>query len=217
MTTDNALVFADDFHKHRPMKFFRVGCALLGLGVALGPVRAQSGSEQIDVANLREDVNLLTQRLGDLQIRVEQLERENADLKNSAGNAAQTYATVAQLNDAVASLNLAIKAATAETKTETLEKISVQMEKLARQTQAAIDALAKGQATRPAVTPPNFTDDYPKEGVSYTVQKGDTLAGIAKKTHSSLRDITNANKITDPTRLMVGQTLFIPQAQAPKN
>jgi LysM repeat protein len=213
MTKDNTLVFAADFHKHLPMKFFRVGCALLGLGVALSPARGQSG--QIDFANLREDVNLLTQRLGDLQIRVEQLERQNNDLKNQAGNAAQTYATVAQLNDAVAELNRTVKAATAETKTETLEKVSVQLEKLAKQTQAAIDALAKGQATRPAVMPPSFTEDYPKEGFSYTVQKGDTLAGIAKKNHASLRDITNANKITDPTRLMVGQTLFIPQAQAP--
>ena len=217
MSKDNTLVFAADFHKHRPMKFFHVGCALIGLGVALGPARAQSGASSLDIANLREDVNLLTQRLGDLQIRVEQLERENTDLKNQTGNAAQTYATVAQLNDAVAELNRMVKAATAETKTETLEKVSVQLEKLAKQTQAAIDALAKGQATRPAVTPPSFTEDYPKEGFSYTVQKGDTLAGIAKKNHASVRDITNANKIVDPTRLMVGQTLFIPQPEAPKN
>jgi LysM repeat protein len=199
------------------MKFFCVGFALLGLGVAFSPVRAQSGPTQLDIANLREDVNLLTQRLGDLQIRVEQLERENAELKNHSGTAAQSYATVAQLNDAVAELNRTVKAATAETKTETLEKVSVQLEKLARQTQAAIDALAKGQATRPAVTPPSFTEDYSKEGFSYTVQKGDTLGGIAKKNHASVRDITNANKIVDPTRLMVGQTLFIPQPVAPKN
>jgi LysM repeat protein len=199
------------------MKFFCVLCAVLGLGLALIPARAQSGVGQLDIANLREDVNLLTQRLGDLQIRVEQLERQNNDLKNQAGNAAQTYATVAQLNDAVAELNRTVKAATAETKIETLGKVSVQLEKLAKQTQAAIDALARGQATRPAVTPPNFTEDYPKEGVSYTVQKGDTLGGIAKKTHASVHDIINANKIVDPTRLMVGQTLFIPQAQVPKN
>jgi LysM repeat protein len=199
------------------MKFFRLLSALLGLGVALSPVRAQPNPGQLDIVNLQEDVRLLTQRVGDLQIRVEQLERENNDLKNQAGNAAQTFVTVAQLNDAVAGLNNTIKAATAQTKTETLEQVSVQMEKLAKETQAAIDALAKNQAIRPAMTPPSFSDDYPKEGFSYTVQKGDTLAGIAKKNHVSLRDVINANKIADPTRLMVGQTIFLPQAQTQKN
>ncbi|MGA3006260.1 MAG: LysM peptidoglycan-binding domain-containing protein [Opitutaceae bacterium] len=199
------------------MKLSRVLWALLGLSVALGPARAQSGPTGIDFANLQEDVRLLTQRVGDLQIRVEQIERENNALKNQAGNAAQAYATVAQLNDAVADLNNTIKTATAATQTETLRRVSLQMEKLAKETQAAIDALAKNQATRPAVTPVIFSEDYPKEGVSYTVQRGDTLAAIAKKIHASVRDIINANKIADPSRLMVGQTIFIPQAQAPKN
>jgi LysM repeat protein len=36
------------------------------------------------------------------------------------------------------------------------------------------------------------------------------LALIAKKTGASARDITNANKIVDPSRIQVGQTLFIP-------
>ena len=72
---------------------------------------------------------------------------------------------------------------------------------------------AEGAATRPAVTTPTFTEDYPKEGVSYTVQKGDTLSNIAHKTGAKMQDIINANKIADPTRLQVGQTLFIPQGK----
>jgi LysM repeat protein len=64
-------------------------------------------------------------------------------------------------------------------------------------------------ATRPPVQT-TFTEDYPKEGVSYTVQKGDNLALIAKKTGAKQQDIINANKISDPSRIAVGQTLFIP-------
>jgi LysM repeat protein len=58
-----------------------------------------------------------------------------------------------------------------------------------------------------------FTEDYPKEGVSYTVQRGDTLSSIAQKHGARVADIVNANKITDPTRIQVGQTLFIPAAK----
>jgi LysM repeat protein len=46
--------------------------------------------------------------------------------------------------------------------------------------------------------------------VSYTVQKGDTLALIAKNTGAKFSDIVNANKLADPSRIRIGQTLFIP-------
>ena len=50
-------------------------------------------------------------------------------------------------------------------------------------------------------------------GIVYTVQKGDTLAIIAKKTGAKQQDIVNANKLTDPSRITVGQQLFIPGAK----
>jgi LysM repeat protein len=87
--------------------------------------------------------------------------------------------------------------------------VSAQLEKLGKQTNAALDSLAKSQATRPTVHT-NFAEDYSKEGISYTVQKGDSLASIAKKTGAKQQDIVNANKISDPSRIAVGQTLFIP-------
>ena len=68
------------------------------------------------------------------------------------------------------------------------------------------------KAARPAVQT-TFTEDYAKEGTSYTVQKGDTLSSIAQKTNARITDIVNANKISDPTRIQVGQTLFIPAAK----
>ena len=86
------------------------------------------------------------------------------------------------------------------------------MEKLAKQTNTALDSMAKGMATRPMVQP-TFSESYPKEGVAYTVQKGDTLPAIAKKTGAKVQDIINANKIADPSRIVAGQTLFIPGGQ----
>lgn len=171
---------------------------------------AQANSPAFEIASLREDVRLLSQRVNELGLRIEQLERDNNDLRAKSGG---TYVTLAQLNEAIADVQKTLQVALRDQRRETLQQVSVQMAKLADETQAAINALAKGAATRQAVSTPTFTEDYSKEGVSYTVQRGDTLSSIAHKTNAKMQDIINANKIADPTRLQVGQTLFIPQAK----
>lgn len=171
---------------------------------------AQNAS--IEIANLREDVRLLNQRLGDLQLQVEQLQRQNQELQGKSQVAQQSYATVAQLNDAVASLNREIKSQVANSKDETLQVVSTRIEKLAKDSNSAIQSLARNVNTSHAspVAAPTFSDDYKKEGVTYTVVKGDSIGSIAKKTGGSPRDIINANKISDPSKIQAGQTLFIP-------
>ena len=42
------------------------------------------------------------------------------------------------------------------------------------------------------------------------MQKGDSLGVIARKTGGKAQDIIDANKIMDPSRIQVGQVLFIP-------
>ena len=56
-----------------------------------------------------------------------------------------------------------------------------------------------------------FSDNYPKSGVSYEVQSGDTLSQIAVQFGSRVEYIQNANQINDPARdLLVGDIIFIP-------
>lgn len=181
---------------------------LLG-GALVATASAQPLPSAVEFANLREDVRGLLQRVGQLSLRVEQLERENAELRQRAASAEKSYVSMRQLNDTVSDLNRSIRAAAAAAKNEALQQVSAQMEKLAKQTNAALDSLARAQATRPAVQT-TFADTYPKEGISYTVQKGDTLVEIAKKTGAKMQDIVNANKLTDASRIAIGQTLFIP-------
>jgi LysM repeat protein len=180
-------------------------------GVVLGLLLAAAAHAQnlpVDLANLREDVRGLSQRVAELSLRLEQVEAENRELRGKAGAAEKNFVTLSQLNDSVADLNRTIKSATGTAKTETLQQVATQIDRLAKQTNAAIDALAKNMATRPVVQ--TFAEDFPKEGVSYTVLKGDSLASIAKKTGGKQQDIINANKISDPSKIQVGQTLFIP-------
>ena len=215
MSRQRGLVFPGALRKLAPMlKPLLWSCALVASATA------QTNQSQVELANLREDVHGLVQRVDELSLRVEQLEHENANLRAQTGSSEKSYATLTQLNDSIANLNRALRAAIAESKGETLEQVSRQLEALAKQTNAALDSIGKGPAPRVAAngstTPApaaTFANDFPKEGISYTVQKGDTVALIAKKTGAKVQDIVNANKISDPSRIVVGQKLFIPGAK----
>lgn len=165
---------------------------------------------RVELAALRNDVLLLSQRVGELSMTVEQLTRENSTLQDKAN---RSYATVEQLNKAIADVNRALEGGLADQRRDILNQVAGQMERLGRQVNASLASLEKTQISRAATQAPvqtTFSDDFPKTGINYTVQAGDTLGGIARKNNAKLQDIINANKIGDPTRIIAGQTLFIP-------
>lgn len=182
---------------------------LLGSLVTVTALAQPAGNTAFELASLREDVRELKQRMGELSLTIEQLTRENAALQSKAN---QSYVTVEQLNKAIAELNRTTQGDLAAQKREILTQVAAQLEKLGKQTNAALESLAKNQATRPAVQT-SFSEDFPKQGVNYTVQTGDTLSAIAQKNGAKMQDIINANKLSDPTKIRVGQTLFIPLAK----
>jgi LysM repeat protein len=184
------------------------------LAVQIGATRA---SGQTDIADLHEDVRGLTQRMNDLSMRVEQLEHDSAELKAKIDSSGKDHdsVTAEQLNSAVADLNASIKSAVEASQSEILQKVATQMENLAKQTNQALDSIAhtpsapQATAAAPAAKT-DFGNTYPKEGISYTVVGGDSLGLIAKKTGAKRQDIIDANKLLDPSRIQVGQVLFIP-------
>ena len=160
----------------------------------------------MDVANLQEDVRGLTQKVNDLNLRVEQLEHQTTEPRTSVEGGGQGYATLIQLNAAVAELNRSIDAATAAAKSDTLDTLNAQMQKLVRQVNAA---LAKNRPV-PGPADAGAVADVPKTGISYVVQKGDTVELIAKKTGARAADIVKFNQLADPSHIQVGQSLFVP-------
>lgn len=67
----------------------------------------------------------------------------------------------------------------------------------------------------PAVVPTSPappTEAAPAPGTTYTVQPGDTLFSIANRFGITSQAIVNANNLTNPDRLSVGQQLIIPAA-----
>jgi LysM repeat protein len=126
--------------------------------------------------------------------------------------------TAEQLNVAVADLNASIKTAVDSSRTQILQTVATQMENLAKQTNQALDSIAKNSAAAQAVQPaqaqlPRQSDSGARQGGSYTVQKGDSVGLIAKKTGARVQDIVDANKLLDPSKIQVGQVLIIPGAR----
>jgi LysM repeat protein len=197
------------------LSLLALACA--ALAAAFGATRARA---QAEVADMREDIRGLNQRVGDLALRVEQLEHENADLRAKVRGleGGRDVVTTAQLNGAVADLNASVKSAVESSRKEILEQVARQMEVLAKQTNAALDSLARPGTPAVQARPgaqaeaakPAFGSSYLKEGVSYTVAKGDTVGLIAKKTGAKAQDIIDANRLSDPSRIQAGQVLFIP-------
>ena len=126
-------------------------CALALLGVA---ATAFAQPTAADFAGLDQQVHFLNEQAGKLALRVEDLERDNTNLRtqNAAltrrlDDASRATVTSAQLAAAVTELRALVQAGDQATRDQTDAKIK----KLADQTNAALDAIAKGSAPgRPA-------------------------------------------------------------------
>lgn len=64
-------------------------------------------------------------------------------------------------------------------------------------------------------TAPTNPTPPPSGGTTYTVRPGDTLGGIAQRHGTTVQAIAQANGITNPDRIQVGQQLRIPSGSGP--
>jgi len=78
----------------------------------------------------------------------------------------------------------------------------------------------KNNAPEQETTQPRSSSDFSGEGSQYTVQEGDTLASIAEE-HLGSADqwqlIAQANDLSNPDRIQVGQTLTIPASSGERS
>ncbi|MDR0901417.1 MAG: LysM peptidoglycan-binding domain-containing protein [Opitutaceae bacterium] len=188
----------------------KAGAGLLALFAAVCALPLPAQNPSVEIANLRQDVHNLNERVARLELMVEQLQAQNSQLQNQASAGAQSYATVAQLNEAIAEVNRAAKSAATGNRAEILSQVQRQLDGIAKQTNDALASLSRNRSPGASVTPPVFSDNFPKEGITYTVKSGDNISSIARKTGAKQQDIINANRIADVTKLMPGDKLCIP-------
>ena len=197
--------------------FFRALPSFISVFLLVSPVAAQDNL-RVAVANLSQDVNLLGQSLKTMRLEIEELRRENARLRSqvsTASSKSDTNAQISNLSVAIETLRREYGSADAQQRQQILAELNRQISALAKETQVAINSIAKAAYSQPKVaTPVHFSDNFPKTGKTYVVRSGDTLSKIARDHGSTIKHIQNANKIVNPSKdLQVGETIFIPVSQ----
>lgn len=160
---------------------------------AVGSAYAQQAQAlrelQYQVQTLAARFDAIEQRQSSLAARIAALERGSGD----SGLASKDE--VAALRSDLA----AVRSAQGRLRDEIVEDLS-----------ARISAIAKRQEQARAAEARERQAERQRSGYSHTVEAGQTLSAIALAYKVSVKAIMQANNITDPTKLRVGQTLFIP-------
>ena len=198
--------------------YFSALFCLASLILLASPAFSQSDNLRVTVANMAQDMSLLSQQVKTMRLEMEELRRENTRLSarvTAASSNRETQSQITNLSSAIETLRQEYRAADEAHKQQIIAEVSRQIDALARETQSAINTVATAVGSKPQVsTPVHFSSDYPKTGITYTVRSGDTLSAIARKHGSTIKHIQNANKIVNPSRdLKVGETIFIPISQ----
>lgn len=174
----------------------------------------QVNSVNVQLANLRSDINRLDQVVRSLRLEVESLQRENRQMQEWVkeqlqGTSSDTVSSE-QLNAVLRQFEQKIQSANQVSRQTLVNEVSKEIETLAEQTQKAINALAKAVEGQPQLEQVIvFNDNYPRSGTSYTVKGGDSLARIARELGSKVDWIRNANRLSSDI-IYPGQELFIP-------
>ena len=173
-----------------------------------GNLWAQNQEARALVADLSQDIALMDRQIRGLKLDIEFL-KEN---QTEASNLSSVRALEMKLNQMSNDLN-ALKIAVSEQekriKQAVLDEVAKQMNVYVSNINSQL-GLKENLKKKPDVKEV-FSDNYPKSGVSYEVQSGDTLSQIAVQFGSKVEYIQNANQINDPARdLRVGDIIFIP-------
>lgn len=142
-----------------------------------------------DRASLSQDQLIAQESLRRLAGRLETLEMEMGQMSR------ELSALRSQLDSRCA----AIEQKSEADKREMVSRLSGELDKLMKQASAASAAVSKTAAASSG------------RGIEHVIKPGETLYIISKAYGVSAKTITDVNKIQDPSRLSVGQKLFIPQ------
>ena len=195
-------------------KIGRVALFVSCFGLCVSP-SVVSANVNVQLANLKQDMELVSRQVVGLRSEVELLRRENAQLRVSVEQLSRRQ------NSASGSLTQQVdtrlqalerRASQAEKEQIALQKnIDQKLKDLIADMNKAISQVNKSSSSASPAPAKTFSSDYPQKGFVHKVEKGETVSSVALKYKSKIKWIIDANQIGDPTKVFVGKELFVPQ------
>ncbi len=168
-----------------------VVCAQQGAG-------ANGGLAPAAFAQQAQALREVQRSLAALSARLEAIEQQQGVLASRLGALERGGDTVSQAELAAVRSDLAaVREAQGRLRGEIVEDITKRLTDLAKKREAEAKQAAKEAAAQ-------------KSGYNHVVEAGQTLSAIAQAYKVSVKSIMQANNIKDPTKVRVGQKLFIP-------
>ena len=184
-------------------------CLFFGLWAS-----AYAGNANVQLANLKQDMELVSRQLAGLRTEVELLRRENAQLRVSVEQLSRHQSSTASSGSAKQDVRLqALESRATQSEKEQValqQNFDKKIKELIAEMNKVISQVNKPSkvSSSPA---PSFSNDYPQNGFVHKVERGETVSGIAQKYKSRVKWIIDANRIADTTKVFVGKELFVPQ------
>ena len=183
-------------------------CFILNSFCFSGNLWAQNQEVRAFVADLSQDITLMDRQIRSLSLEIEILKDNQAETNNRPSLRALEM-KLNQMGNDLNALKLALSAQERRIKQAVLDEVNKQMNVYVSNINSRLGYIDDSENKRDVKEV--FSDNYPKSGVSYEVQSGDTLSQIAVQFGSRVEYIQNANQINDPARdLLVGDIIFIP-------
>ena len=169
---------------------------------------AQNQEASVLVADLSQDIALMDRKIRSLSFEIEILKDNQSETSNRSSLRALEM-KLNQMSNDLNALKIAVSAQEKRIKQAVLDEVAKQMNIYVSNINSQLGYANNSETKRDVKEV--FSDNYPKSGVSYEVQSGDTLSQIAVQFGSRVEYIQNANQINDPARdLRVGDIIFIP-------
>ena len=190
------------------MRFFNLATTafFLSFSLIVNVLHSQDKELRTSVADLSQDVRALSQQLRSIQFELDLLKEKQ--VANASDPSIELLSKkIKQIEQAVNTVRIEMAQRDKALGDAILEKVSDVLNEYVH----SLNHSASAPSILDSSSQSQFSDNYPKTGLSYEVQSGDTLSQIALKFGSTVQYIQDANQIKDPTRdLRVGDTIFIP-------